>query len=132
MDRRPERRSTVWLAVTPATARVARRFAVEATAADGHADLADDVALLTGELIANAIRHAVAPIGLTVETSPDTVRLEVHDAGTDAPVLGALPPDAGHGLGLHIVERLASAWGADRLADNGKVVWVELRETYGG
>lgn len=84
-------------------------------------DRADDVRLLTTELITNAIRHggvrgddditldveasgASVTIAVTQPTSPDGARMRLGDV--EAPETG--------GFGLQLVDRLANEWGVDR------------------
>jgi anti-sigma regulatory factor (Ser/Thr protein kinase) len=83
--------------------------------------------LLTTELVANAVVHALVPdgmIGLSLRQSSDAIRVEVEDEGTGfadderAPNL-----DLGSGWGLWLVGELASRWGV--LHDPFRV-WFEL------
>jgi hypothetical protein len=57
----------------------ARRLAAEAVAAGGPSALAGHVALLAGELVADAIRHSDEPVELTVDADEHVVRIEVRD-----------------------------------------------------
>ncbi|MFJ3789018.1 ATP-binding protein [Kitasatospora sp. NPDC090091] len=85
--------------------------------------------LLTGELVANAVRHAAGrTIGLQVTRKPGWLRVEVRDSSRALPCLilaEPLPPTDG-GRGLRIVDDLADRWGAD-LLPRGKGVWFELK-----
>jgi len=94
-----------------------------------HTALGDDVILLVSELVTNAVLHTDGPITLTVETSRHLVRVEIRD---NVPELVSLPAadDAEHGRGLPIVERVAHAWDADPVIDDGKVVWAEIRDPH--
>ena len=76
---------------------------------------ADDVALMTSELVTNAILHSAShlpggQVTVSVRTLDDMVRVDVVDQGT-------LPPDLtaprGLGLGLGIVTALANVFGAE-------------------
>jgi anti-sigma regulatory factor (Ser/Thr protein kinase) len=104
------------------------------------AGLPDDhierAALLVSELVTNAIVHAASDVRIRVSAGPVT-RIEVEDDSPRLPdpphshappTVDALEPG---GLGLAIVEGVASRWGADRLPD-GKVVWFELDRERGG
>jgi anti-sigma regulatory factor (Ser/Thr protein kinase) len=124
-------RSTVQLPAKLSTPGKARRFAARAIQDTTHASLGDDLLLLVSELVTNAVLHTDGPITLTVETSPHLVRVEIHD---NIPDLVALPvtEDAEHGRGLPIVDRVAHAWDADPVIDNGKMVWAELRDPHAG
>lgn len=90
-----------------------------------------DVALLVTELVANGVRHGGAHAGtellLRLETSEQRVlHVEVLNPGHAPGMVGQRTPDltGGGGLGLHIVERLASRWG---VRDGRRTaVWFEL------
>jgi anti-sigma regulatory factor (Ser/Thr protein kinase) len=89
-----------------------------------------DVALLTTELVTNAVQHASSTTADEVIVriaADDAVRVEVHDCGTlfEAPAPRE-PWDArANGWGLFLVDSVARAWGID--ADRaGKKVWFEL------
>jgi anti-sigma regulatory factor (Ser/Thr protein kinase) len=91
--------------------------------------LSDDVvevsALLTNELVANAIAHGEGSISLSMEIRSDWVRVAVRDEGTVLPVLRESNPRAENGRGLSIVDSLATRWGVDP-AGHGKSVWFEV------
>ena len=89
-----------------------------------------DVALLVTELVANGVRHGGAHSGtelqLVIEGHAEVLHVEVVNPD-DTPVsVGQRAPDlsGGGGLGLHIVERLASRWGVRNGART--MVWFEL------
>lgn len=80
-----------------------------------------EVAIVLGELLANAYRHAEPPFvaRLIAPPSSRTVRVEVHD-GAQSPATGwAL------GRGLLIIRDVCPDWGVEHRPD-GKVVWAEL------
>lgn len=62
-------------------------------------------------LIDNAIKHGVGDIEVSVDVTPDSVRLRVADQGT--PMTAAVAPSssAGEGIGLPVAEQLAAACG---------------------
>ena len=89
-----------------------------------------DVALLVTELVANGVRHGGADadneLHVRFEGRPPALHVEVENPDHAAGTIGQRPPDmaGGGGLGLHIVERVASRWGVReglRMA-----VWFEL------
>ncbi len=80
----------------------------------------DDVVIVVSELVSNAVRHGRDEITLTLVSTGDSIRVEVKDRGQgfnrDAP--------RGEGMGLNVVEKIASDWGV-RL-DGLCTVWVEI------
>ena len=72
----------------------------------------DVVALLTSELVTNAIRREDSPaVRVAVKCSSGQLRVEVHDSSRDMPVPADAPADAENGRGLIIVAALADEWG---------------------
>jgi anti-sigma regulatory factor (Ser/Thr protein kinase) len=101
-----------------------RRFVTDAVELLGLGTF-DDVAVLTHELVKNALALDERHIRVSVQRRlPDAVRVEVTDYGYGLPVL-----DHGAGLdggfGLRLVDRLADRWGVDQFLP-GKIVWFEL------
>lgn len=93
-------------------------------------DVAEEIGLLTSEVVTNAIRHArVDPLGeviLRVDASDDHVRVEVLNPGPSFdPPVPSIPGVSGTGLGLFLVDALADAWGVDREGTRTKV-WFEI------
>lgn len=89
-----------------------------------------DVALLITELVANGVRHggagSDAALRLVLEGRPQGhLRVEVANPGPAGEV-AKRPPDllGGGGLGLHIVERVASRWGVRN--EPRTAVWFEV------
>ncbi|MET0819439.1 MAG: SpoIIE family protein phosphatase [Aeromicrobium sp.] len=82
-----------------------------------------DLALITSELVTNAMVHGGAPVDLRLQRSGARVLLEVLD---DAAGIMPRPQDPDdddeHGRGLRIVETLSDEWGM-RTTDQGKCVW---------
>ena len=89
-----------------------------------------DVALLVTELVANGVRHGGAHDGAELhvrfEGRPAALHVEVLNANNGAAAVGLRAPDliGGGGLGLHIVERVASRWGVRE--GRRTAVWFEL------
>jgi len=109
----------------PSSATRARTIAREQLEASCSSDTIEVVALLVTELVTNAILHARTPLLLTVEPSPDHVRICVEDHSDEQPAVRHYDPDAVTGRGLALVEQLASSWGVDTTPE-GKVVWCEV------
>jgi len=90
----------------------------------------DDLVLVTGELVANALEHGIAPAALEViDEGEGTVLVSVLDGGPVVP-LQPLPiaPGAVRGRGLAIVEALSTEWGVLK-TQHGKAVWARVVTT---
>lgn len=95
---------------------------------DGAPDnIRDTAALLTSELVANALLHAASPLTLRVIRDGPLVRVEVGDAGTMPPAVKPYGPDSRTGRGLKMLDALAEQWGWQP-SEPGKTVWFELSE----
>lgn len=88
-------------------------------------DLIEDVELLSGEVIANAVRHAQGPCSVQVRWTGVKVRVEVSDTSPVRPKPRHGSLDAEGGRGLVLVDALAADWGTDD-DPAGKVVWFEV------
>lgn len=83
--------------------------------------------LLTGELMANAVRHTGGrTVGLRLTRRPGWVRIEVRDSSRALPCRIVSEPGSETGYGMMLVEAVAERWGAD-LLPRGKGVWFELK-----
>jgi hypothetical protein len=107
----------------PAAARAARHR----IAAHLHppADIAAELDIVVGELVANAILHGTPPIQATVTLEDGVLRVAVHDQDPD---MGSPTPDS---RGLAIVAHLTTDWGVTHDGDGGKSVWAELPVPHG-
>ena len=87
--------------------------------------LLDDAALLTTELVNNAVVHAASALLLRVGLTSRGLRVEVTDTGAGA--LRRAHPELtdDSGRGLFIVDAIARSWGTSAGLD-GKSVWFEL------
>jgi anti-sigma regulatory factor (Ser/Thr protein kinase) len=120
-----QRSVSVSLPAGPMAAAEARkqvRDAIEAWGVGADPYLA---ALLTSELVTNAIKHAMPPVKLFVTCSRSQLGVYVHDGSAEwAAPLGA-PVDAEDGRGLLLVASLACHWGCYRTSA-GKAVYFTL------
>ncbi len=88
----------------------------------------DDIVLVVSELVTNALLHGYgAPVVRLLEEH-GRLRIEVCDDSPLLPVSHTVTRTSG--LGLRVVEQLATAWGASRRG-RGKVVWCELPTAHG-
>jgi anti-sigma regulatory factor (Ser/Thr protein kinase) len=116
----------VRLAAGPAAVPAARRQVQAAIGTWGIPVDPADVALLTSELVTNAVRHAPGPeVTLVITRSRGQVRVDVHDTSRALPEAADVPADAESGRGLHLVAALADEWGFYR-TPAGKAVYFML------
>ena len=114
----------------PKAASLARRLVREELSGRVPDEVLPDIALIVTELVANGVRHGGAHAGnelhVVLECRPDALHVEVANPGGGPGIVGPRVPDmtGGGGLGLHVVERLASRWGVRNGART--VVWFEL------
>ncbi|MFI6443266.1 ATP-binding protein [Kitasatospora sp. NPDC050543] len=89
----------------------------------------DDIALVAGELLANAVIHAPGRLLAGVYLSPDGDRvvIEVYDPSRRMPAGAANfgNSELTCGRGMLMIESLSESWGAEPTT-HGKKVWAEL------
>lgn len=127
------------LSATPRGARLARHLALHQLQAWGipyGAEVSDTVAMIVGELAANAVTHGRVPgrdFELRLSFPPGSVRVEVTDTrGGPCPrpsgpgaVPEPCPLDEG-GRGLFLVDALAARWEVVDREPPGKTVRAEV------
>src|SRR4051794_26536012 len=86
-------------------------------------DLIPSAALLLSELVTNSVMHARGPVLVDTRWSGDVLHVDVCDGGT-GPVCPRQPDEGG--LGLVLVDALASDWGSSRWQESGRLTWFEL------
>ena len=122
---RPRR---VFLTAGPAAAADARRHVRATIHASGVPIDVYVAALLTSELVTNAIWHDAnedKKIQLVIAWVGDQMRVEVYDTSPYEPVLAETRPDSETGRGLMLVAELSTDWGFYR-TDTGKAVYFTL------
>ena len=88
-------------------------------------DVADEVLLLTSELVTNAVVHARSDVQLTLVPVGEHLRVEVADSGPGALQFKEPDEEAVTGRGLMLVEAMSRTWGTS--ADEArKTVWFEI------
>ena len=90
----------------------------------------DAASLVLSELLTNAVRHGRVS-GREVETHfarvpGGALRIEVHDASEQRPLMALPESGADGGWGLPLVDVLAEKWGVCDRPGAGKLVWAEL------
>lgn len=118
--------NSVVLPPEPASASRARDFVRGQLGRECDSEVLETVALLTTELVTNAVLHARTPLRLTIDVVAPVVRVAVEDTAAGTPVVRRYEPsEATTGRGLALVEALARSWGVESTAD-GKQVWCEI------
>jgi anti-sigma regulatory factor (Ser/Thr protein kinase) len=119
------------LPATVGSARLARETVEDVLELEPYEDLQFVTALLTTELVANAVRHAgLAPdddFALLAESEDGSIHVEVADGGPGFFPLPHARSEPGHRIehGLHLVDVLADRWGY-RCDRPGCRVWFEI------
>lgn len=108
------------------TVPLARRLVAEACRHYAMEELAGDAALLTSEVVTNAIRHAGAPVLLQFGPHRGGVVVAVSDDSEVPPVIRSVEPYGERGRGMHLVDALAVEWGVERRSAGTKTVWFHL------
>lgn len=112
---------------------LARRYVEQAmTRWDCAPDDVASAALVTGELAANAVRHAHVPgrpFTVAVTRGDGGYVIEVTDPLSTPPHTGTPEPDDERGRGLLLVQALSEAFGHRPRPDGGKTVWAALAAT---
>jgi anti-sigma regulatory factor (Ser/Thr protein kinase) len=112
---------------TPESATVARWLVTDLLRESIERDTQDTAALLTTELVSNAIRHTRDELVLTVRLAGGRLRVGVSDSSHRRPQLVQAGKRDTSGRGLHLVEALADRWGVEPDERGlGKTVWFEL------
>lgn len=123
------------LAADPESLRQAREFVRDALDHWGLRTCADDVALVAGELMSNAVCHGIRPE--EEQPAPAAARLglarqegslvcAVTDPSPEVPVLRRAEECVERGRGLRIIDALSSSWGWSRPTATGKTVWARI------
>ena len=128
MPRRRLTATAVPLPAVPSSARAARTYvSAVVSAADLPDGVVESAALLTSEVVTNAIVHAGRDITVHAVVNEDAcVRVEVSDAEPRLPAVQPTRIESTNGRGLVLVEALATTWGID-VKSVGKTVWFELQ-----
>ena len=111
----------------PTSPRVARRFIADfCAAAQLDEEVCEVAAVLTSELVTNAVRYGGSRATLEARRPGGVLRIAVEDDNPELPEEGLAPPfKAESGRGIMLVDALAARWGVEKRA-GGKAVWFEL------
>jgi anti-sigma regulatory factor (Ser/Thr protein kinase) len=116
---------------TPPCVASAREAVHEALDRVGLEGIADDASLLTSELVTNGVRHAGTTLSLRADFDGRRLRVELEDRELRPPQPRTHRDREPGGLGLAIIDVVASRWGYEWVDDRGKVVWFELDAPHG-
>ncbi len=112
----------------PEALREARHMVRAAVRAWGARDRADEIELVTDELITNALMHTEGAAVVTLRSFPGPdrrLRTEVEDSSSALPRRREAGASGVSGRGLLLVDLLADVWGVEARG-GGKVVWCEF------
>lgn len=115
------------LAVEPSEIGRLRRSVTTTLKSWGLGDLAGDVALVVGELLANVHKHAESVGALEILVTGELLIVKVSDTIMTPPVLSESSPSAETGRGLLLVEALTERW-ETVITPTGKVVVCTFRD----
>jgi anti-sigma regulatory factor (Ser/Thr protein kinase) len=107
--------------------------------------LFDDVALVTSELVTNALRHGLrvsrpqhaitmqplerrAQLRLSLARRASRVVCAVRDPSPSGPIAMHQDLNAEYGRGLQLVDSFSERWGWHPLSGSGKVVWALFKD----
>ncbi|MGH8891429.1 MAG: ATP-binding protein [Acidothermaceae bacterium] len=120
----PDHRTRLLLPAGADSVARARHFARDAAAALGLD--CDTLALVTSELVTNAVRYSSGEIELTVTPRGGHLRIEVRDNSPELPTVRRASSSERSGRGLAIVEEIAARWWVRQNADGTKTVGAEV------
>jgi anti-sigma regulatory factor (Ser/Thr protein kinase) len=109
----------------PRAARDARRFVALHTPTVDSAT-ASTLAVLTSELVTNAVLHARTALQVGVAREGQDLLIGVGDRGNGHPAQQPASETATQGRGLRLIDGLADRWGITRY-EGGKTVWFLLK-----
>jgi anti-sigma regulatory factor (Ser/Thr protein kinase) len=119
------------LPAIPESVRIARFHIRAALGLHGLGEFAEDAAIITSELVTNAVQHACCDVTETIRVTlaqasdSEAVIIAVSDSSPHGPAMRKAPAGSERGLGLRIVESLAVHWGW-RPEPGGKAVFAVL------
>ena len=87
-------------------------------------DVAERVALLTTELVTDAVAHRAATVHLLAMCLDDRVRVEIYDTERESNVAEGEDPETQR-IRMNLLSRLADRW-ATAYVGTGQLNWFEL------
>ncbi len=114
------------LPASPTSVHRARIFVHEVLERWKFEDRDSVVALLTSELVTNAIRNSSHCVTVRIALDGCLLRVEALDDNTALPTVMPLDPMSESGRGMYMVENLSRHWGAEQRGPATKAVWFEV------
>ncbi len=102
--------------------RVRRAVAGVLSASDVDPNRSQDALVAISELVSNALVHGGPPRRVHLTLRSGALEVQVFDGSRRPPRMIEAPGPEPGGRGLHLVSRLASAWGTE-FGPDGKRVW---------
>lgn len=109
----------------PTSVSRARDLVREVLLAAGRDELLENAALVTSELVTNALLHAGTVIDVSGRVDDAGLRLAVRDGGPHMPQPRDYATTSGTGRGLRMLQQIVDDWGVTRHS-TGKTVWLLL------
>jgi len=92
-------------------------------------DMTEEAELIVSELVTNAVRFGAArPALLSLRNFREVLRIEVHDADSNPPILSSADGSAENGRGLMLVNALSKEWSYSFPPEGGKIVYCFLEK----
>jgi hypothetical protein len=114
------------LGPVPTAARAVRAFVREVCDRWGIGELVEPATLLASELVTNAVVNTGTAAELRIELRGSRLQIALHDQDPDLTRVLAAAEGTGHGLGLQIVDQVATTWGVRQEGAGGKTIWCTL------
>ena len=124
--RPPRLQERLALGPVPTAAHDSWVFVGEVCGRWGLQELAEPAGLVASELVTNAVVHARTELELRVELRGSRLHVAVKDHDPNLGPVQAAKDGTKRGLGLVIVDRIATTWGVRRDGPGGKTVWGAL------
>ena len=92
--------------------------------------IVDDAVVAVSELVTNAVRHGLPPVGVLLRRRIGLVRIDVEDARAELPAaVGDSDGLLESGRGLNIVRAVADDLGSEHIPGDGKLVYASWNLT---
>jgi hypothetical protein len=102
------------------------RQIVRSTLRGANSDAVETAALLTSELVTDAMVHSITDPQLFLDAREGHVYVEVRDSDARVALTPLhIEPWGPHGWALDMMNALASSWGIECLGE-GKAIWFDL------